>query len=474
MHFRFPPLRSIACAAAVLACSTTFAQTSAQLTPQQQSFHAIYKELVEINTTHSVGSTTQAAQAMQAVLLKAGFSKDEMQIIEPFPRKGNLVLRWKGSGAKQPMLLMAHIDVVEAKREDWKTDPFKLQETGGYFTARGSIDDKAMASAFVSVLSQLKQEGFKPQRDIIMALTADEERGDVESNGAMWLLKNKPELLKAEFGINEGGGGELRNGKPNLHRVQIAEKLYTTYEFELRDVGGHSSLPTTTNPIYAMSEALARLGAYRFPVMLADVTKTYFSRTAPLMSGQLADDMRAVGNGSTDAAVIERLSKTPLYNAQLRTTCTATMVNAGHAENALPQSAKAVVNCRMLPFDDPDKVEAQLKQVITNNGANDKITMRQFAKPTRSPVSPLQGQMFSTIEALTGEMWPGVPVIPFMSTGATDSRFARNAGIPMYGVSGLFFDPADLRTHGLDERVEIPRLYDSREFILKLVKKLAS
>lgn len=469
MTFSFPPLRSIACAAAIAVCGSAIAQAPAT-TPEQQRFHAIYKELVEINTTHSAGSTTQAAEAMRAVLLKAGFAEDEVQIIEPFPRKGNLVLRWKGTGAKQPMLLMGHIDVVEAKREDWKTDPFKLQETDGYFTARGAIDDKAMASAFISVLAQLRQEGFKPTRDIIMALTADEERGDVESNGAMWLLKNKPELLKAEFGINEGGGGELRNGKPNLHRVQIAEKLYTTYEFELRDVGGHSSQPTANNPIYGMSEALARLGAYKFPVLLADVTKTYFARTAPLMSGQLSQDMRAVGNGSTDAAVIDRLSTSPLYNAQLRTTCTATMVNAGHAENALPQSAKAVVNCRMLPFDDPDAVEKQLVQVL----GNPKITMRQFAKPTRSPVSPLQGVVFETAEKLTSETWPGVPVIPFMSTGATDSRFARNAGIPMYGVSGLFFDPADLRTHGLDERVEIQRLYDSREFMLKLVKKLAS
>lgn len=468
MPFRFPSRHVLATAAAALALHT--AASGQNLSPEQQRFHDIYKELVEINTTHSVGSTTVAAQAMQAALLQAGFSKDDIQIIEPFPRKGNLVLRWKGSGAKQPVLLMAHIDVVEAKREDWKTDPFKLQETDGYFTARGAIDDKAMAASYVSVLSQLKREGFKPQRDIILALTADEERGDVDSNGAMWLLKNKPELLKAEFGINEGGGGELRNGKPNLHRVQIAEKLYTTYELELRDAGGHSSLPTNSNPIYAMSSALARLGAYRFPVMLADVTKTYFARTAPLMSGQLADDMRAVGTGQPDTAVLDRLSQTPLYNAQLRTTCTATMVTAGHAENALPQSAKAVINCRILPFDDPDNVERQLKQAL----GNDKISIRQYAKPTRSPVSPLQGDMFATIETLTKEMWPGVPVIPFMSTGATDSRFARNAGIPMYGVSGLFFDPADLRTHGLDERVEIPRLYDSREFLFRLVKKLAS
>lgn len=456
-------------AAALALCTGAAAQ---QLTSEQQRFHAIYKELVEINTTHSAGSTTVAAQAMQAELVKAGFSKDDIQIVEPFPRKGNMVLRWKGDGSKQPLLLIAHIDVVEAKREDWKTDPFKLKEDGGYFTARGSIDDKAMASAFVSVLSQLKREGGQPRRDIILALTADEERGDVESNGAWWLLKNKPELLKAELGINEGGGGELytgKNGKPKLHRVQVAEKLYTTYQLELRDVGGHSSLPTTGNPIYAMSAALARLGAYRFPVKLAEVTKTYFARSAQFASGQQAEDMRAVGNGSTDMAVTDRLSSVPLYNAQLRTTCTATMFNGGHAENALPQSAKATVNCRILPFDDPADVERQLKQVL----GNDKIALHQVAPPTRSPVSPMTPEISAVVESLTQEMWPGVPVIPFMSTGATDSRFARNAGIPMYGVSGLFTDPADLRTHGLDERIEIPRLYDGREFMYRLVKRLA-
>ncbi|MFC3109759.1 M20/M25/M40 family metallo-hydrolase [Undibacterium arcticum] len=442
------------------------AQTS---TPEQQRYHDIYRELVEINTTHSVGDTTKAARAMEKHLLDAGFAASDIQVLEPFPRKGNLVLRFKGNGSKQPLLLLAHIDVVEAKREDWKSDPFQLQETGGYFTARGSIDDKAMASAFVSVLSQLKQEGFKPSRDIILALTADEERLDVPSNGAYWLINNKPELLKAEFGINEGGGGELGGGKPNLHRLQVAEKMYTTYELEARDVGGHSSIPTANNPIYALSAALDKLGAYRFPVHLGDVTKTYFSRSAAFASGQLAEDMRAVGSGKPDATVIERLSATPAYNAQLRTTCVATMVNAGHAENALPQSAKATVNCRILPHDDPQDIDRQLKQVIDSN----KITVRYLNKPLRSPASPLTGDLVKTVEALTQDMWPGVPVVPAMSTGATDSRFMRNAGIPMYGVTGLFTDPADYRTHGLDERVEIQRLYDSREFLYRLVKRLA-
>jgi acetylornithine deacetylase/succinyl-diaminopimelate desuccinylase-like protein len=343
-----------------------------------------------------------------------------------------------------------------------------LQETDGYFTARGSIDDKAMASSFVSVLGQLKQEGFKPSRDIILALTTDEERGDVPSNGAYWIVKNKPELVKAEFGINEGGGGELRAGKPVLHRIQVAEKMYTTYELEAHDVGGHSSIPTKSNPIYALTAALDRLGAYQFPVKLADVTQTYFARSAPLATGQLAEDMRAVGTGHPDQASIDRLSAMPFYNAQLRTTCVATMVNAGHAENALPQSAKATVNCRILPHDDPADIDRQLKQVI----GNDKISVRYVNQPLASPASPLSGDLVKTVDTLTQQMW-NVPVIPAMSTGATDSRFMRNAGIPMYGVSGLFTEPADYRAHGLDERIEIARLYDGREFLYRLVKQLA-
>jgi acetylornithine deacetylase/succinyl-diaminopimelate desuccinylase-like protein len=462
---RLPTQATLALALAALGTMAS-AQT---LTPETQRYHDIYKELVEINTSHSAGDTTKAAHAMEKHLLDAGFKASDIQVIEPFPRKGNLVLRFKGNGSKQPLLLLAHIDVVEAKREDWKTDPFQLQETGGYFTARGSIDDKAMASAFVSVLSQLKQEGFKPSRDIILALTTDEERGDVESNGAKWLIANKPELLKAEFGINEGGGGELRDGKPNLHRIQVAEKIYATYELEARDAGGHSSTPTASNPIYAIAAALNRLSAYRFPVHLAEVTTGYFARSAPFASGQLAADMRAVGSGKPDAAAIERLSAVPDYNAQLRSTCVATMVNAGHAENALPQSAKATVNCRILPQDDPDDIDRQLKQVINN----DKIAVRYTNKPLRSPASPLNGDLVKTVEALTQDMWPGVPVVPAMSTGATDSSYMRNAGIPMYGVSGLFVEPSDRRTHGLNERVEIQRVYDGREFLYRLVKRLA-
>jgi acetylornithine deacetylase/succinyl-diaminopimelate desuccinylase-like protein len=439
------------------------------LSPEQQRFHAIYKELVEINTTNSVGNNTEAAKAMRKHLLDAGFQEKDIQLFEPFPRKGNLVARFRGDGSKKPLLLLAHIDVVEAKREDWKTDPFKLKEDDGYFTARGSSDDKAMAASFVSILAQLKREGFAPHRDIILALTSDEELGDVPTNGAYWLVNNQRQAIDADFGINEGGGGQLSNGKPILNRMQVAEKMYTTYKLEATDVGGHSSLPTAGNPVYALSAALSRIGAYRFPVKLSEVTRTYFDRSAQFESGQRAEDMRAVAAGNASDAVYDRLATTPLYNALLRTTCVVTQVNAGHAENALPQSAKATVNCRILPNDDPAEVDATLKKLIGDGH----VKVATSNPPLRSPASPLRPDVTGVVEKLTEAMWPGVPVIPAMSTGATDSRFMRNAGIPMYGVSGIFSEPSDSRAHGLDERVAIPRLYDGREFMYRMVKTLA-
>jgi acetylornithine deacetylase/succinyl-diaminopimelate desuccinylase-like protein len=436
--------------------------------PEQQRFHDIYKELVETNTSHSTGDNTLAARKMAAHLKAAGFADAEIQIFEPFPRKGNLVLRFKGDGSRKPMLLVAHLDVVEAKREDWKTDPFVLQETGGYFTARGSIDDKAMASAFVSIVSQLKRDGFKPKRDIILALTSDEERGDVPSNGAYWLVKNQRALIDADFGINEGGGGELKDGKPLIHRMQVAEKVFITYELEVTNPGGHSSVPKPDNAIYQLVDALERISKYQFPAKMSEVTRAYFGRSAAFASGQDAADMRAVAGDSPDTAAIARLSANPFYNAQFRTTCVATMFEAGHAENALPQRAKATVNCRILPNDDVADIERTMKTL-----AGDKVAVKHVYPPTLSPPSPLRPDVLGAVEKITNDMWPGVPVIPSMSTGATDSRFLRNIGMPVYGVSGLFAEPGDLRTHGLDERILIKQLYEGREFLYRLVKDLA-
>ena len=438
------------------------------LTAEQKRFHAIYKELVETNTSHSVGDNTLAAQRMAKHLKDAGFTDAEIQILEPFPKKGNLIARLRGDGSKRPLLLLAHLDVVEALRSDWKTDPFVLKEDDGFFTARGAADDKAMAAAFVSIVAQLRREGYKPKRDIILALTADEERGDTPTNGVYWIVNNKRDLLDAEIGINEGGGGELKDGKPFVQRLQVAEKMYTTYQFLVRDPGGHSSIPRPENAIYTLSEALMRVSAHKFPVKLAEVTRSYFTRSAQFASGQLAADLRATGSGSADSAVYERLSANPFYNAQLRTTCVATQVTAGHAQNALPQSASAIVNCRILPHDDAKAVDDEVRRL-----AGPKVEVKSLNPPLASPPSPLRPDVMAVVESLTQEMWPGVPVVPAMSTGATDSRFLRNLGMPIYGVSGIFADPADVRAHGLDERIPQASLYRAREFLYRLVRKLS-
>jgi len=457
---------ALSCAAAL--SLLTARVTAADLSADEKLFRSIYQELIEINTSDSEGDTTEAAKAMQKRLLDAGFKAGDMEVISPFPRKGNLVARYKGSGAKKPILLLAHIDVVEAKRSDWKTDPFKLQEKDGVFTARGSIDDKAMASIFVSVLGQLKREGFAPSRDIILALTADEEKGSSPANGASWLLKNRRPLVEAEFGINEGGRGELKGGKPLSHIVQIAEKTFVQAEFEATGPGGHSARPTVDNTIYELAEALTRLRQYQFPVRLNDAARVYFERSAPLQSGQIADDMRQVAKANPDPAAIDRLSKVSSIVGLLRTTCVATMLNAGHAPNALAQSAKASVNCRMLPDEDINFVSKKLAEIA---GPKVKVTLAREGET--APGSPLRPDVMAPIEAVSSEMWPGVPVIPTMGVSTTDSRHYREAGIPMYGVSGLFADPLDTGVHGLNEHIGVQQLYDGREFLYRLIKRLA-
>lgn len=443
----------------------------AETPPSEKNlFRSIYQELIEINTSHSAGSTTQAAEALKKHLLNAGFAGSDIQIFEPFPKKGNLVLRYKGDGSAKPLLLLAHIDVVEAKREDWQTDPFKLQEKDGVFTARGAIDDKAMAAAFVSVLAQLKREGYLPKRDIILALTADEERSDLGSNGAEWLLANRRELVDAEFGINEGGRGELKNGKPYLHTVQIGEKLFASYQFKATGPGGHSARPTRDNTIYDLAEALTRLRQYQFPVNLTPASRVYFERTGKLEQSATAEDMLAVakGMGGADAAA-DRLSALPHIVGLLRTTCVATMLQAGHAPNSLAQSATATINCRLLPDDDFNFVQEKLREIAGN-----KVKVEVIRRDERAPGSPMRADLMGHIERLTEQMWPGVPVIPTLGVSTTDSRRFRSVGIPMYGVSGLFVDPANTGVHGLNEHIVVQQLYDGREFLYRLVKSLGT
>jgi acetylornithine deacetylase/succinyl-diaminopimelate desuccinylase-like protein len=440
------------------------------LTPRQRAFRQIYQELVEINTTDSVGDSLRAAEAMAARLKAGGLPASDVQVISTGPRKGNVVARLHGTGARRPILLIAHLDVVEAKREDWNFDPFKLQEVNGYFRSRGSIDDKAMAAIFVANMIEYVKEGFRPDRDIILALTADEELSDSPHDGAHYLLEHNRALIDAEFAINEGGSGVLRSGKPFRMSVQLAEKVYQSYVLQVTDPGGHSASGRRDNAIYRLADALHRLGQFDFPVGLNPVTRNFFSRVVSAETPRTADAITALLTGRTDDEAMMPLTTRPEYNAVIRTTCIATLLDAGHAENALPQTARATVNCRILPDQQVAEVERTLNRVVSD----DKVKVIPKGQAVLSPPSPINPAIMRSVEAISGEMWPGVPVIPVMSGGYTDSRWLRNAGIPAYGVSGIFSDPSGNGVHGLNEQVGVKELYDGKEFLYRLVKQLAS
>jgi acetylornithine deacetylase/succinyl-diaminopimelate desuccinylase-like protein len=392
-----------------------------------------------------------------------------VRVLSSAPRKGNLVARLRGTGARKPILLLAHLDVVEAKREDWAFDPFKLQEVDGYFRGRGTVDDKAMAASFVANLIEYAREGFRPERDIILALTADEELSDSPHDGARWLLENHRALIEAELAINEGGGGTLRDGKPVRNSIQLAEKVYQSYRLEVTDPGGHSASGRRDNAIYRLADGLARLSRFDFPARLNPVTRNYFEKVAPTETGEVAQAIAALLAGRTDAPSLAPLTSRPPFNAQIRTTCVATLLEAGHAENALPQTARATVNCRVLPDENVADVTTTLAKVIDDP----KIVVTPIGKAVQSPPSPLNPEVMQAVEGLSAEMWPGVPVIPTMSGGYTDNRWLRSAGIPAYGVSGLFSEPGKSGVHGLNEQVGVKQLYDSKEFLYRLVKRLA-
>ncbi len=429
----------------------------------------IFKELIEINTTDSVGNTTTAAEAMAARLKAAGVPPADVKVLGPDPRKGNLVARLRGTGGRRPLLLLAHLDVVEAKREDWSFDPFTFLEKDGYFYGRGTTDDKAMASQFVANLIRLTQEGFAHDRDLILALTADEEGGNF--NGVDWLVKNHRDLIDAEFAINEGGGGIIRKGMYVANEVQASEKLYQDFRLEVTNSGGHSSLPVKDNAIYHLSEGLARLAAHEFPVQLNEVTRAYFLRSADVESDpKVAADMRAVARPTPDLAAAARLSAAlPYWNSMMRTTCVATRLAGGHAPNALPQLATANVNCRILPGVSPDAVKERLTQVL----ADPKIAVTFVGQAQPSKPSPLRPDVMGAVESLTKGMFPSVVVVPVMSTGATDGLYLRNGEIPTYGVDGTFGDIDDVRAHGRDERVGVKQYFEGLEFQYRLIKALA-
>jgi acetylornithine deacetylase/succinyl-diaminopimelate desuccinylase-like protein len=465
-------MRSIAAALATIGIFAISTQTAATQEPtsRQRAFRQIYQELVEINTTDLAGDSVRAAEAMAARLKAGGLPAADVQVISTAPRKGNLVARLRGSGARKPILLIAHLDVVEARREDWDFDPFKLQEVNGYFRGRGSIDDKAMAAIFVANLIEYVKEGFRPDRDIILALTADEELSDSPHDGAHYLLQHHRALIDAEFAINEGGSGVLLDGKPFRMCVQLAEKVYQSYVLQVTDPGGHSASGRRDNAIYRLADALHRLSQFDFPVGLNPVTRNFFAKVVSAESPRTANAINALLTGRTDDESIAPLTNLPQYNAVMRTTCVATLLNAGHAENALPQTARATVNCRILPDQQVVEVERTLTRVVSDA----KVNVIPKGEAVLSPPSPINPAVMRAVEVISGEIWPGVPVIPIMSGGYTDSRWLRNAGIPSYGVSGLFSDPNKNGVHGLNEQVGVKELYDSKEFLYRLVKQLTA
>src|ERR1700730_6495952 len=441
------------------------------LSPQQQLAFDIYKELLEINTVTATGDTARAAEAMAARLRAAGFAEADIHAFSPAPHKGNLVARLRGTGARKPILLVAHLDVVPANREDWSVDRFKLTEQDGYFYARGSGDDKYMAAAFVANLIRYKQEGYKPDRDIIIALETDEEIFDSDALGIQWLLKTHRDLIDAKFALNEGGGVGLKDGKPIRNSVQTSEKVALTYQLDVRNNGGHSAVPMKDNAIYHLAEGLVRLSKFSFPLKLNETTRAYFERLAQFENEQTAADMRALLSDRPDPAAMTfvRLAANPVYNSQLRTTCVATRLEGGQAINAWPQSASAKVNCRAMPGEPVDEVKATLERVL----ADDQIVVTQLGSPVLSAPSALNEEVMGSIEKLSQQFWPGAVVLPVMSAGATDGSYLRNAGIPTYGHSGLAGDINDIRAHGKDERVLVKSFYEGEDYLYRLVKMLS-
>jgi len=444
----------------------------------KQLAREIFKQLIEINTTDSVGNVTTAAEAMAERLRGAGFSDRDIVVAGPNERKKNLVAKIHGTGKHKPILFIAHLDVVEARREDWTTDPFQFLEKDGYFYGRGTQDIKDGDAILMTNFIRLKKEGFQPDRDLILALTADEEGGS--SNGIDWLLKHHRDWIDAEYCVNLDGGDFVRdNGKKIYAAVQASEKLYVSFQFEVRNPGGHSSLPTRDNAIYHLAEGLTRLKAFDFPVDLNPVTRLMLERSATQQTGQLAADLKAAAQTPPDSSALARLSETPFYNAILRTTCVPTMLSGGHAENALPQMARATVNCRILPGEDPQKIRETLVKVVADPQIHVSFVEQrnvdgEVISPATVPPSPLQPELMSRLEETVHSMTAGLPLLPVMDTGASDGKYLRAAGIPTYGVSGVFLDVNDVRAHGKDERVGVQDFYDGVEFNYKLIKTLSA
>jgi acetylornithine deacetylase/succinyl-diaminopimelate desuccinylase-like protein len=464
-------------AAALLCASVASAQASGE-SPNALS-RSIFQELIEINTTDSVGNVTTAAEAMAKRLRAAGFADSDLAILGPNVRKKNLVVRLRGTGQHKPVLLIGHLDVVEARRADWTTDPFKFVEKDGYFYGRGTQDMKDGDAIMVTSLIRMKKEGFRPNRDIILALTADEEGGT--ANGVDWLLQHQRALIDAEFVLNHDGSSIVsEHGKPLYYELDGTEKVYGDYQLMTTNPGGHSSLPVPDNAIYALAAGLSRLEKYEFPFELNTVTRGYYQQMTTIESGQRSADMRAILRATPDPAAIARLSKDPNDHSIMHTTCVATRLEGGHANNALPQRAAAVVNCRILPGHSPEEVRQDLIRVLAdqrivvryiddNGQVQDKASDRKGFPPP-----PLSPEIMKPLESLVASNWPGLKVVPNMSTGASDGVFTSAAGLPTYTVTGIDIDKDNQRAHGRDERLGVESFYKGNEFFYQYLKAVTS
>ena len=467
--FRLRRMMCSACHVGAVAVLFAPAVLAAQRTDATRALEReVFKQLVEINTSDSAGHTREAAEAMAKRLVAAGMPVKDVQVLGFASKYQNLVARFRGRNASaKPILLIAHLDVVDARKEDWSFDPYTFREQDGYYYGRGTMDDKFGAALLVASFIRFRQENFVPDRDIILALTADEE---TTGQSIQWLVKERRALVDAEFALNaDAGGGEIKDGKNLSFTVQTAEKVYLSFQLEVRNKGGHSSLPEPDNAIYHLSDGLGRLSKHTFPMRLNETTRAYFEGKANTQPAQIAADMRAVARTS-DAAAARRLSAVPFYNSGMRTTCIATRLFAGHADNALPQVARATVNCRMLPSDPADSVEATLKRIVADTA----IHFSRIDPVTPSPASPLRREVLAPVEQLVKAMWPGAVIVPEMSTGATDGAYTRNAGIPTYGVAAVFEKIDDDRSHGKDERIRVKSYHEAAEFWYQLVKLLTS
>ena len=445
---------------------------AAQSRPDQRQFFDLYKQLVETNTSLSVGSCTQAAAQIGARLKAAGYADADIAYfsVPDHPKEGGLVAVLPGSDpAAKPMLLMAHLDVVEAKREDWVRDPFRLIEESGYYYGRGTVDDTAQAAIWADAMIRFKQSGYRPKRTVKLALTCGEET-TFAFDGAEWLAKNRPDLIAAEFALNEGGGGQYDDaGKKQLLAIQVGEKAAQNYTFLVTNPGGHSSQPVPDNAIYQLADALKVVQGHEFPVRFTDTTRAFFSARAKVMGGETGAAITRLLANPNDRAADAIVSRDKAMHSTLRTTCVATLLNAGHAENALPQRATANVNCRIFPGETVDGTLATLKGLA---GPKVTVTANQPVRPTAIPPK-LDPKITGPAQQVAARYFPGLPLLPTMSTGATDGIFFEEIGIPVYGVPGMFIDKDGSGIHGLNERIRVQSLYEGRDYLFDLVKAYA-